>query len=236
MELARLITDLEPNKRSDYTFLFTARFDCEFDKETIDYVSQKFNVKTFKTTRRSIGWPDGPNQMAGESYEWCANQVKSGVFSDPHNCVLMMEADCVPLSARWKDDLADEFTNSRKMVSGAWLEPGDAGCRHINGNMIISLDFIKRCPMLAHPPHRGGWDAVLAQHIMPFAHPSALIWSDYQLGQLHNPWRGCDYLWTGRKYNAKTNPRYGQVLQPVWMHGCKSIEAIKCVRDKLLPK
>ena len=146
-----------------------------------------------------------------------------------------MEADCVPLCLKWKERLVEEFRNSKKMVLGPWLEKGDAGCRHINGNCIMSLDFGSRCPMIFSPPHRVAWDAALAMHIMPHAQPAALIFSDYRLGTPDNEWKGCDYLWQPKTYGMRTNPRFQQQLQVVCLHGIKGMQGIECVWAKLLP-
>ena len=235
MALARLIADLQAHPRNDVTFLFTARFDASHDSATIEYVKKKFNVATFKTTRMATGWPDGPNQMAGESYKFCCDSYHRGTIRDPHRFVLLMEADCVPLRASWIDELIGEFTRANKMAGGAWLEVGDAGCRHINGNMMLDLTFGGRCQMLFFPPHRGGWDAILAQHIMPYAYPSRLIWSDYRLGTSDNPWKGCDYLWAPKRYGSPRNPFHHIDLFPCWYHGVKGLDALTCVRNKLIP-
>ncbi len=58
MALARLMADLETVKRTDVIFLFTARFDCKHDQDTIDYVAQKFNVMTYTTKRKAEGKKD----------------------------------------------------------------------------------------------------------------------------------------------------------------------------------
>jgi hypothetical protein len=233
MALARLIADLEPVPRKDVMILFTARFDCEHDEKTIAYVSNKFDVARFTTKRNVVGWPAGPNNMMGESYSYCIEMQRFAGFKTVDS-VMFIEADCIPLSKDWLNQLMAEFKASGKLVSGAWLKKGDAGCEHVNGNCIMSIDFWRNCKVILNPPKKGGWDAVLAYAILPYAHPSRLIWSDYRLGTDDNAWKGCDYLWQPKRYGEPSNALYGQDLQPVWLHGIKTMAGINCVREKLL--
>lgn len=232
MALARLIADLEPAPRTDVYFLFSARFDCEHDEETIKYVAKKFIVLRHTTKRKATGWPNGPNQMMACTYEYVVESWRARKIQATH--VLFMEADCVPLNKDWVSMLDAEYKTCGKKVLGAWLEKGDCNCRHINGNCIISVDFWKKCPQIFHPPSRGGWDAALAYAMMPNGAPSKLIFSDYQLGQDHNPWRGDEYLWLPKKYGCPENPLHNIDLQPVWYHGCKTMQSITAVRKRLL--
>lgn len=233
MALARLIADLEDKPRTDCMMMFTARFDCEHDEETIAYVSNKFQVLKYKTKRRATGWPNGPNQMMACSYEHCVELKLRGKLPKL-KAVMMIEADCVPLYKNWLDQLIAEWNGCGKHVLGAWLKKGDAGCEHVNGNCIISIDFWRKCRAIMHPPERGGWDATLSYAILPNAAPSRLIWSDYRLGTEDNPWKGCDYLWLPKRYGTPTNAFYGQDLQPVYYHGLKGMQGLECARNRLL--
>jgi hypothetical protein len=232
MALARLIADLEPVPRTDVTFLFTSRFDCNPDEETIRYVARKFPVLKHRTKRMATGWPNGPNQMMADSYEHIVERWRRKELAATH--VLFAEADCVPLHRNWISMLNEEWAACDKKVLGPWLEKADATCRHINGNCIISIDFWKKCPHIFHPPSRGGWDAALAYAILPNGKASKLMFSDYQLGRPNNPWKGDDYLWLPKRYGCPENPLYGQDLYPVWYHGPKTMDGINAVRKRLL--
>lgn len=233
MALARLMADLEPVKRDDVVFLFTARFDCAHDEETVSYVAQKFRVIKYTTKRKATGWPNGPNQMMGCSYEFCVEQYRFGKLPGIKG-VMFMEADCVPLHKYWISMLIKEYDQSGMQIMGAWLKRGDCGVEHINGNCIIGINFWRRNKSIFHPDEKGGWDATLAHILLPNGHPSRLIWSDYQLGQPHNPWRGCDYLWQAKRYQDPQNALYGQDVHPVFLHGVKIMSGIECARKRLL--
>jgi len=232
MDLARLLADLEPTPRTDVYFLFSARFDATHDIETIQYVSKKFPVLVHTTSRKGIDWPNGPNQMMADTYEFCVEYTRKRQINA--NAVFLMESDCVPLAKDWLNQIIEEYRTCDRMVLGAWLKRGDAGVEHVNGNCIISLDFWKRFREILNPKENGGWDATLAYCMLPNAHPSRLIWSDYHLGTPKNPWRGCDYLWTPRRYNDRENALYGQDINPVWYHGPKNGLGLDCVRKRLL--
>lgn len=233
MALLRLMADLEPAKREDVYLLVTCRFDGTFDEESIEYASQKFNITKFKTTRNATGWPNGPNQMAGESYLFCVDSFRKGRFPKS-SAVMFIEADCVPLRKTWISELYNEYNGSGKEITGCWLKKQDAGIEHINGNCLISINFWRRCKSIFWPDEKGGWDATLRRHMLPVAHPSKLIWSDYQLGMPHNPWKGCDYLWAPKRFNDPENALYGQDLFPCWFHGIKVGNGLECVRNRLI--
>lgn len=233
MALARLIADLELKPRADVIVLFTARFDCQHDRETMEYVAQKFRVFQYTTKRKATGWPNGPNQMMADSYAYCAELWIRNRLPDLR-AVFFIEADCVPLSRDWLDQIIAEYNGCGKKVLGAWLKKGDAGCEHVNGNCLIAIDLFQKFPAIFHPREKGGWDATLAYGILPNAHPSRLIWSDYRLGTADNPWTGCDHLWAPKVYGARDNVLYGQPLTPVYYHGIKTFDGINCVRQRLL--
>ena len=233
MALLRLMADLEPAKRTDAYVLVTCRFDGTFDEESIAYASSKFDIRKFRTTRKATGWPNGPNQMAGESYLHCVESHRKGLFPNAE-VVMFIEADCVPLRKTWISELYEEYKQSGKMITGCWLKKLDAGVEHVNGNCLMSINFWKRCKGMFWPDIKGGWDATLRHHMLPVAAPSKLIWSDYQLGMAHNPWKGCDYLWQPKRFNDPSNAFYGQDLYPAWFHGVKVMDGLECVRNRLL--
>lgn len=233
MKLARLIADIEPKFRNDVSVLFTARFDATHDEETVLYVSKKFPVHKFTTTRKATGWPNGPNQMMGESYCHCIELVRGRKVNA--KAILFIESDAVPLHKDWINMLIEEYKQSGKQVVGCWLGAGDCGVEHVNGNCIIGIDFWRgKNRGILTPPSQGGWDAVLFGIIRPHAYPSRLIWSEYWLGTERNPWKGDDYLWEPKRFVDKNNPLFGMDLYPVWFHGPKNGLGIPAVRKRLL--
>lgn len=235
MALARLIADMESKPRNDVVFLFTHRFDTDLNWRTVEYVHKKFpRTYTYRTTRQGTGWPDGPNAMYADSHMQCIERTRDNSWPLVDG-ILFMEADCVPLSLDWIDKLKAEWQQTKdegKYVLGCWLEAGDCGVKHVNGNMIIHTELWRQRREILNPPS-GGWDAALANHILPYAKPSRLIYSDYHLGVPgYNDWKGCDYLWAPKRYRAVDNPLFGEDINPVWFHGPKDGRGIDCVRRK----
>lgn len=261
MELAKLVTDLEKEPRTDVTFLFSARYDCDHDPHVIEYVAQKFPVVTHRTRRVGDGWPAGPNQLMADSYEffvtgygdvnlprrptvdgqdYAERLYQEAIRSLPPKkfldieTMLLMEADALPLHRNWINLIMEEHVASGKLVSGSWLVNADGGGEHVNGNCLINKQLGKSYPQILNPPNFGGWDALAANIILPNANPSRLIFSDYHLGTDRNPWKGCDYLWEPKVHTHPRNPLYNQPISPVYIHGPKDMRGIECVRNKLL--
>lgn len=231
MALARLIADIEPVKRDDVTFLFSARFDTEFDQSTIDYVSKKFaHVRTFRSSSRGTGWPQGPNDLFRDSYQYCIEMMRNGNMKG--DGILFLESDDVPVDMNWINHLIHEWKHCGKMVLGCWLMEGDCGVEHINGNCIIHKDFWRRNRDILNPK-TGGWDADCRHITLPNGAHSRLIWSDYGLGKPgYNEWKGCDWLFQTKRFRAKDNVLFGQDLRPVLYHGPKIMAGIECVRAR----
>lgn len=231
MELARLLADIEPTYREDVIFLFSHRFDCSFDEDTIAYVSKKFKVKKFTSYSRGTGWPQGPNDLMRDSYQHCIELERKGQLPGI-NGVMFIEPDCIPTDMNWLNHLLHEWKNCGKDVLGCWLMAGDCGVEHINGNCIIHINFWKKCREILLP-RSGGWDADNRHIILPNGAPSRLIWSDYGLGKPgYNDWKGCDWLFATKRFRAVDNPLFGQDNNPVWFHGPKILEGIDCVRAR----
>lgn len=233
MELARLITDIEPAKRDDVTFLFAARRDAKIDENEVAYVATKFPVKTFQGKSDASGWPLGPNALFRETYQHCIEMIRSGRMQG--DGILFMEPDCVPLAPNWIDQLKAEWEECKakgKQILGCWLMEGDCGVEHINGNCIIHKDFWKaNREILTHKG--GGWDADCRGVMLPMGMPSKLIWSDYGLGKPgYNDWKGCDHLFATKRFRATNNPLFGQDLTCAWHHGSKVSAGYDCVRDR----
>lgn len=232
MALIRLIADLEDKKREEWV-LFTARFDAEYDEDTIAYVANKFNVAKFRTHPHAIGWPAGPNQLMAQSYKYIVDKVKRGRFPGT-DAILLVESDAIPLRKSWIDEIYAEFKGSGRLISGPYFHEGDGCDEHINGNCVFSIDLYTAARGLFNPPNHLAWDFYMRYELMQVGHHSRLIWSDYRLGTEKNPWRGDDYLWDKKYYGGKNNPLYGIPLQPAYFHGIKGMMGIDAVRKKLL--
>ena len=152
MRLARFIADLEPRYRNDVAMFFVPRFDCETDYDTLRHVSEKMDIMMVVTPTHSAGYPQSPNVMA-------LDVMRQAKTWEGIKFVQLMEADCIPVSRSWIDELHAEWDGaamSNALVLGSWTEKcGSLG--HINGNLMFDpkiTDILK----ISSPPETIAWD------------------------------------------------------------------------------
>lgn len=138
-ELARLIADIEPvrNKRADV--LLSARFDTSPDDATVQYLGRRFNVYTAVGTTRLTGHPAGSFGLWHDTIRVIRDRCADGTMPR-YTCCLVFEADCVPLSRKWIDELLDGWikNHSRALAIGHEWHASKCPWPHINGNMMVS--------------------------------------------------------------------------------------------------
>lgn len=231
MELARLICDLRDGPDDIADLMFCPRFDISVDTITLEMAKQKFKrVYVRRTTRRITGWPGGCNAQAHESYEIFAKAHKRKEWD--YAAMLWAEADCVPLAKDWINQLHADWHSGTQKVLGYWVTQEEFPVAHINGNCLISPDFGDIEPSFKEPP-KGAWDIEHSGVLMKHGRATTKIYSCYRLGTPENPWRGCDFLWEERKPFSQS-PIADQMIKPVWFHGVKPLDGLKCARQKLL--
>lgn len=218
MQLARFLADLEPRHCDLADFLFAARFDCKHDQATVDYVSRKFNVRTFTSRRRGVGWPNGCNELWFSVMEWAYSMIDAKKI--PHyKAIFTIEADCCPIQSDWLRKISvlwDKANESRPVfVAGALVDPGP----HINGNALFTtrpkeLQWItKRIGGVAPGV---GWDFVLARQFRNRG------WAN--ITQMKSLWHTPTF----------TQDQYEDMLKNdwIWIHGIKDLSLIRMGRVK----
>lgn len=236
MNLARLVADVMPDGRSgDADMMFAASANADFDHATMRYCARKFGqVRTFRCLRDINGWPAGPNNQAHEVATHFAQMCRTGRWD--YSGILMGEPDCVPLRRDFLTLLRQEWDQGPKTVLGPWVTNGPAPYnQHINGNSIFGPDFIYNHRQIFKAEDGIGWDAQNAGLLLKHGRASMWMYSDYQLGQPQNPWKGCDHLFSRRPLR-EPHPFWKLVDQEVaYCHGIKAWEeAQECVRQRLL--
>lgn len=162
MGVARLIADMEPTRRDDVDFAFIARADCKHDLAGIDYVSRKFNVRKLTCKALGTGHPWGCWVLWFSLLEWVYKSKLENSAPD-YQWIFPFEADCVPSSKTWINDLDEEFNRlNATMVGAEWLH----GQHHLNGNMVVSgdMNFLKwlvKGITVAGVPRHEPWDVYL---------------------------------------------------------------------------
>lgn len=161
MRLARLIADNEPAKNRLVDLLFISRFDCPHDKASVDHVSRKFHLWTYRSARRGVGWPDGCNELWFSIFDFIIPMMDAGKMPR-YKAVFTMEADGCICQRNWTERLHDDWDRTPCFVMGAKLS---YPVTHINGNMVVSTDpeFLKiiRINSFKVPPG-SAWDTHLA--------------------------------------------------------------------------
>lgn len=162
MRLARLIADMEPAFNRQVDFLFVARFDIPHDPVTVKHVSRKFEVRTYTTKARSVGHPWGSWCLWFSTVEWFA-QLKGKKIPD-YKWIFPFEADCVPISRTWIDDISREWDASR----GVYLLGSETfhWRQHLNGNLMVSgdpqfLTWLTKGVGIRGCPPKDAWDIYL---------------------------------------------------------------------------
>jgi hypothetical protein len=225
--LARFIADLEPAHSEQVDILFLARFDAAPDDETIKYVSRKFNVHVYKCNRREVGWPHGCNGLFSGAIEFFHRMTRGGKIP-AYKAMLIVEADCVPLSRTWLSQLMAEWDRvSREKyvcIAGAYIpnpNPADPRSRdHINGGCCFlsgDSDFMSWL-FTRMGRVNAGWDWILAPQFKTRG------WAD--IPAIWSHWR------TDDKNEAQTRElmKHGVLL----FHGVKGPNLLENARKILL--
>jgi hypothetical protein len=227
MKLARLLADLEPKHSDQADFLFVSRFDCAHDKQTELEVSRKFNVFSFTSKRRGVGWPIGCNSIFFGAMDWVYNKIAYGKV--PHyKAVLFLGADSAPLKKDWLRQIHaawDEANKHKKTYVAGALVPGVPGETHdhINGDCIMLSGNLKFLRWLAigvqDIKFSAGWDWLLANDFC-----NRWGWADFPF---------IKSLW--RKPSFSEQDWLEWTRQGVtWIHGIKNEDLLNISREKLL--
>jgi hypothetical protein len=221
MKLARFIADLQNGRSDAADFLFVSRFDCGHDNDAVEYVSKKFNVFTYTSKRRGVGWPNGCNDLWFGAMEWVDSMIAAKRVP-AYKAILTFEADCVPLAANWINQLSAAWDAANQsgqiFVLGPYLTaPGP----HINGNMLLSGN-----PAFTHwvtrkvggAPPNAGWDYVMYRDFKR--------WGAKDLPIMRSYWGSKTF--TQALFEAEL--AHGTVF----LHGVKDDSLLKMARSKFL--
>lgn len=220
MELARLVADLEPEVSPYADFMLSFRHDTEIDQDTARYVARKFaGVFTFKSKRKTSGWPQGCNDLFFESYVHFCLKIKRGEWD--YAAALFFESDCVPLARDWIRQLHEEWFKQNKLILGFIHGKVEHPYPHVNGNLLISPQFYFKNPHFYGCSGVKGWDCAHAKSMLPQATESRLIYNDYSRKTIT----------TEELFAPKHRPKLG-MIQPVLYHGVKGRCALNHVKEK----
>jgi hypothetical protein len=219
-EVAKLLSDLLPEKQSNVEFLFQRRFDCEApDMEILQHCEEKFEKVHVRRSRRiGIDFPMGCNEIVFDLFDF--------MFCNRHKfpkveSFLVVEADCVMLSRTWNYELIEEWhcaQDEGKFLCGSFI-PGNfnGGKFHINATAIYRWDILKHVPALIGSPGTEGWDWYHGIRLHPVGYDTPLIYLDYRRASISPE----------ELFSPKKNRKI-----PVLYHGVKDSSAIMAVRER----
>jgi hypothetical protein len=156
-----LISDLGPYKNAD--ILLSQRFDApDISKKVQRELGDSFpQVLSFVGKRRSVGHPAAPNAMWHETVQHVGLLQRDKRMD--YDCVLTLEADAIPVTVDWLDQLHAEWKAKQPaQVVGCWSPTTNPrlpeGTGHINGNMLVNPLLTIITPSLAMTPPHEAWD------------------------------------------------------------------------------
>lgn len=165
LKLANYLADLEPRHTNLADIVLVNRFDCKKDfDDTLKKLSRKFNVFSYTSPQRGVGWPDGCNSLWFGTMEWVYSFMEVGKLPG-YKCVFTCEADGAPVLPNWLPLLSAAWDKTqaepKKVFIAGPLVKSEHIEEHVNGNCLVSgnmkfLHWITR--RVAGVPGGCGWD------------------------------------------------------------------------------
>lgn len=220
LSLARLIADIEPERRMDVTLVLARRRDCSVSTEarrTESYCAQKLPTMLLQSPRTETGHPDGCFGLWAGTVAKLHRMWQRGALPwDSGQTVFTCESDGGPIRRDWINRL--RRAHSRSLVQGQRVTGAvmDEPIPHVNGNLLFHLSLWSDYPGLSHCPTGMAWDCHHAPVLLREARPSLVIRNDYDTTDL--------------------TPGYLRAIarETAWVHGCKDASVITYARRELL--
>jgi hypothetical protein len=222
MDLAKLICELEKEKRADTEFFLVYRKDCDvrLPKFFEHLAGMRFaRVKACMARNHDIGWPGGSNMLAASAMMEMSILQRQGICHSP--AFLLFEPDCVPLSFDWIDQLAAEWEITKaegKEAFGHWNMPGSIPDNlHMNGNAVFAVNFSDRHGLLVGAATQG-WDFFYRTKLIEVSRDSYAIHQLYSIPSISQS-------------DLEAQTKHGK--RPALLHGIKDDSARRGVRNML---
>jgi hypothetical protein len=176
LRLARLIADIEAERRDDVNLALCPRFDLErtpAQEATFMHCAGKFPTFFCQSEREGTGHPSGSNQLAAGILDRMAASWRAGTSRT--SAVFLVEADGVPLRRDWIDRLLAEHARALRAGKRITGDLVDDGIPHVNGSCIIELSAWLDHPSMHETPPASAWDLHHAPVMMAECRPTRMI-------------------------------------------------------------
>lgn len=181
LALAKLIADIEVERREDVLFVFARALDTPLDEELYEagmYVGQKMPVMHLQSKVQSgDGYPGECYELWASAVQQLTNWYYQQGIGKLEN-LLMMEADAAPMSKDWIDRLKrahQETLDMGKRVTGPCMRYPN---HHVNGTMIVHASLWPDRPSLHRCPPKMGWDCFHGHVMLAEANQASQIIRD----------------------------------------------------------
>ena len=178
MALARLIADIEPERRDDVLFLFVRQVETPMTREIYEaemYVGFKFPVMDYEcpNKKKSATSISASYELWAQTVAMVSDSYYSGLL--PHHSVFCFEADGCPMSRDWIDRL--KVAHAETLAQGKRVTGPITRCPtlHINGSMVVHNSLWQDRQSLHRCPPTHAWDIFHAQTFVPEANLSSRI-------------------------------------------------------------
>jgi hypothetical protein len=181
IRLARLLADIEPERRDDVTIALCRRFDCPKSPEAQAaywHCAEKFKVMFVQSQRMGEGHPDGCNALWGGTFAALARSWARGRLRC--ESAFFVEPDGVPLHRDWIDRLRAEHASALRAgrrITGCLTENP---IPHVNGTLLAHLSLWYDAPSIRIPPPVGqAWDLFHRAPLLQHTQPTSLVRNIY---------------------------------------------------------
>lgn len=229
MSMLRLMADIAPNGKYDADLLVAVRFDCPFDLAGIMQIARSWRqVFTYRSTTKESGWPAGCNSVQHDVLRHYFEKCRRGEWK--YEAILMLEADCAPLSRDWLQRINDEWKSCGKPVLGYARPTEDGTPDHTNAVACYSQRLSQIRPDFPQMRTDVGLDWAYRTWLLSHTCPSRTIFMDYAFQYFDE-----ERLFALRSFSGK-HPLAGQApFLPAILHGGKRWQEIHAaIRAKLL--
>ena len=188
MGLARLIADIEPEKRDDVLLVFARQSLTPMDREieeTLLYCGRKLPVCHLEAkVDQGKRYPGICFDAWSSAGQHLSDAYHTGLF--PYHSGFFFEADGTPMRANWIDDLKREHAMTLalgKTITG----PRMANDLHVNGTMTMHWSCWEDHPSLHRCPPTAAWDIFHGLVTIRERGPSNIIGNLYGMQSMSEP-------------------------------------------------